>query len=91
MRFEEIVLVILLLWNLVVFVTYAVDKFKAVHHLWRIPEKVLLSQSVFGGGLGAFLAGQIVHHKTRKWYFWLAWIVGLVVDALVIFWLLKNW
>jgi uncharacterized membrane protein YsdA (DUF1294 family) len=84
-----ILLIILLLWNVVVFGTYAVDKYKAMHHLWRIPEKVLLSMSIFVGGVGAFLAGQLVHHKTRKWYFWLAWIVGLIVDAILLFLILK--
>ena len=70
-----------IIWNLVTFAFYAVDKYKAVRHLWRIPEKILLGLAIFGGGLGAFLAGQIVHHKTRKWYFWLAWIVGLLIDV----------
>lgn len=79
-----IYLILLTAWNVVVFGFYAVDKYKAVHHLWRIPEKVLLSLAVFGGGFGAWLAGQIVHHKTRKWYFWLAWIVGLIVDVALI-------
>ena len=75
---------ILLVWNIIVFGFYAVDKYKAVHHLWRIPEKVLLTEAVIGGGLGAILAGQICHHKTRKWYFWLAWIIGVIVDILLI-------
>ncbi|QDK71661.1 DUF1294 domain-containing protein [Lactococcus protaetiae] len=75
---------ILLAWNIIVFGFYAVDKYKAVHHLWRIPEKVLLTEAVIGGGLGAILAGQICHHKTRKWYFWLAWIIGVTVDILLI-------
>lgn len=79
-----LVLGILLVWNIVVFATYSIDKYKAVHHLWRIPERVLLLMSVFAGGVGAFLAGQIVHHKTRKWYFWLAWIVGLMVDVVLV-------
>lgn len=75
---------ILLVWNIVVFGFYAVDKYKAVHHLWRIPEKVLLTEAIIGGGLGAILAGQICHHKTRKWYFWLAWIIGVIVDILLL-------
>ncbi|AYG00726.1 DUF1294 domain-containing protein [Lactococcus allomyrinae] len=75
---------ILLVWNIVVFGFYAVDKYKAIHHLWRIPEKVLLTEAIIGGGLGAILAGQICHHKTRKWYFWLAWIIGVIVDIALV-------
>lgn len=62
-------LALLIIWNVVVFVFYAVDKYKAQHHLWRIPEKVLLAQALLGGGIGALLAGHLCHHKTRKWYF----------------------
>lgn len=79
-----ILLGLLAVWNGIVFGFYTVDKYKAVHHLWRIPEKVLLLLAVFAGGVGALVAGQVVHHKTRKWYFWLAWLVGLVVDFILI-------
>lgn len=89
MSIKEILLVLLLIYNLVSFIFYAVDKSKAKRHLWRIPEKVLLFLAIVGGGLGAFLGGQICHHKTRKWYFWLAWVVGLVIDFVLIFWILK--
>ncbi|GAB2026548.1 DUF1294 domain-containing protein [Lactovum odontotermitis] len=75
----------LLIWNLIVFGFYAADKWKAVHHRWRIPEKVLLTQALLGGGLGALLAGKLVHHKTRKWYFWTAWLIGLLIDIAVIY------
>lgn len=72
-------LVLLAVWNLIVFVFYAVDKYKAQHHLWRIPEKVLLAQALLGGGTGAILAGHLCHHKTRNgisishgmWDYWL--------------------
>ncbi|MDR2976334.1 MAG: DUF1294 domain-containing protein [Streptococcaceae bacterium] len=73
-------LIILGVWNIIVFVFYAVDKLKAVHGRWRIPEKVLLLQAFLGGGIGALLAGKLMHHKTRKGYFWLVWILGLMVD-----------
>ncbi|MGY3730644.1 DUF1294 domain-containing protein [Lactococcus termiticola] len=85
-----IAILILLLWNIIVFVFYAVDKYKASHHLWRIPEKVLLTQAILAGGIGAILAGRLVHHKTRKWYFWAAWIVGLIVDIVLIYFILKG-
>ena len=76
-------LALLIIWNVVVFVFYAVDKYKAQHHLWRIPEKVLLAQALLGGGIGALLAGHLCHHKTRKWYFNLSWYLGLLGDAVL--------
>ncbi|WP_251420684.1 MULTISPECIES: DUF1294 domain-containing protein [Lactococcus] len=77
---REILLFILTVWNIIVFAVYAVDKRRAQRHAWRVPEKLLVMQAILGGGFGAFLAGKICHHKTRKWYFWLAWLVGLLID-----------
>ncbi len=82
-------LALLAVWNLIVFVFYAVDKYKAQHHLWRIPEKVLIAQALLGGGIGALLAGHLCHHKTRKWYFNLSWYLGLLVDAVLLFLIIK--
>lgn len=75
-----ILLSLLLVWNVVVFICYAVDKHKAKTRAWRIPEKVLILQALLAGGLGAFLAGKVCHHKTRKWYFWMAWMFGMLID-----------
>ena len=82
-------LVLLTIWNLIVFVFYAVDKYKAQHHLWRIPEKVLLTQAIVAGGVGAILAAYFCHHKTRKWYFKFSWYLGLFIDLLLILLIVK--
>ena len=50
---------------------------------------VLLAQALLGGGTGAILAGHLCHHKTRKWYFNFSWYVGLLVDAGLIFLIIK--
>ncbi|MDR0199472.1 MAG: DUF1294 domain-containing protein [Streptococcaceae bacterium] len=83
-EFQVWCLLALLIWQVVVFVSYTVDKQRAVHGLWRISERALLLEAVIAGGLGAILAGKICHHKTRKWYFWLAWIFGLLVLLLAL-------
>lgn len=38
--------------SLVAFVVYAADKSRAKRNVWRIPEKVLLGLSFFGGACG---------------------------------------
>ena len=43
-----LILTALIIWNIIVFLFYAIDKYKAQHHLWRIPEKVLISQGNIG-------------------------------------------
>ena len=34
---------------------YGIDKYKAIHHHWRVSEKILLIGALFGGSLGAIL------------------------------------
>jgi uncharacterized membrane protein YsdA (DUF1294 family) len=59
------------------FLLFGYDKFQAKRNGWRIPERVLLGLTLFGGGIGG-LAGMLVfRHKTRKNVFWLAAIVGI--------------
>ena len=44
----------LLLINLVTMTMFGIDKWKAKHNKWRIPEATLLTVSVIGGSIGAF-------------------------------------
>ncbi|MBR2650402.1 MAG: DUF1294 domain-containing protein, partial [Clostridia bacterium] len=54
--------------SLITLILYGVDKLKAKLGAWRIPEKVLLGFSFFGGGLGGVIAMLLFRHKTRHWY-----------------------
>jgi uncharacterized membrane protein YsdA (DUF1294 family) len=76
--------------SLLTFFVYAVDKQKAKKQAWRIPEKVLLGLSFFGGALGGYLAMNIVRHKTRKWYFHLINWLGLAWQVLLLVYLYRN-
>lgn len=64
--------------SLVAFFLYASDKAKAIRGKWRIPEKVLLGFSFFGGAVGGTLAMFLFRHKTKHWYFWAVNFLGLV-------------
>ncbi len=74
---------ILFLWNLLTFVMYALDKRRAIKNQWRISEKMLLFMSLCLGGFGALLAGKLLRHKTKKWYFVVSWYVGVALTVLV--------
>lgn len=74
----------LLIINAVAFVTYGVDKYKAKHDMWRIPESTLISLAVAGGGLGALAGMFFWHHKTRKAKFQIA------VPACIIMWVVLG-
>ncbi|MBP7054956.1 MAG: DUF1294 domain-containing protein [Streptococcus sp.] len=79
----------LMIWNMVVFLVYGLDKGKARKGSYRISEKTLLLMTYVGGGLGAWAGGTHFRHKTQKKYFQLAWAVGVLIDALLIYWMWK--
>ena len=79
----------LMIWNLVVFFVYGREKGKARKGSYRISEKTLLMMTYVGGGLGAWAGGTHFRHKTQKKYFQLAWAVGVLIDALLIYWMWK--
>ena len=76
--------------SLLTFFVYAIDKKKAKKQAWRIPEKVLLGLSFFGGAMGGYLAMNVVRHKTKKWYFHLINLLGLVWQVVLLVYLYKN-
>ena len=51
--------------NIFTFAVYAMDKYKAVHHAWRIPERTLILLAAIGGSVGALAAMYMVRHKTK--------------------------
>ena len=85
MKLNEGITFALLIWNLLVFMIYGIDKSKAKRGAWRIPEKYLLSFAFLCGGFGAWLAGVTFHHKTRKWYFKTIWFLGIVTTLVALY------
>ncbi len=81
----EIYVGYLIVLSITAFTAYAVDKKRAIDEKWRIPEKVLLGLSFFGGGVGGYFAMFLCRHKIRKLKFHIvnllaiAWQVGLYV------------
>lgn len=51
--------------NIFTFAAYALDKYKAIHHAWRIPERTLILLAAIGGSVGALSAMYTVRHKTK--------------------------
>ena len=85
MKINQGITFAILIWNLLVFMIYGIDKSKAKRGAWRIPEKYLLSFAILCGGFGAWLAGIIFHHKTRKWYFKTVWFLGMVSTLVALY------
>jgi len=85
MKINQGITFAILIWNLLVFMIYGIDKSKARKGAWRIPEKYLLSFAFLCGGFGAWLAGITFHHKTRKWYFKTVWFLGIVTTLVTLY------
>ena len=50
--------------NIVSFLLYGIDKYKAKKNKWRISEATLLMIAVIGGSIGAWVGMRLWHHKT---------------------------
>jgi uncharacterized membrane protein YsdA (DUF1294 family) len=50
--------------NVIAFLMYGMDKWKAKRGSWRISEATLLLMAVAGGSIGALLGMNVWHHKT---------------------------
>ena len=59
------VIIYLLIINVITFLLYGFDKWKAKRDKWRVPEKTLLMFAVVGGTIGAFAGMQVFRHKTK--------------------------
>lgn len=70
---KKFFLIYFLIINLVGFFLFAVDKYKARHHLWRVPERVLFFIALLGGTPGSLAAMYLFRHKTRHRKF----VIGL--------------
>ena len=51
--------------NIIAFFLYGIDKWKARHDKWRVTEARLITISLLGGSLGAYLGMKTWHHKTQ--------------------------
>ena len=58
-------LLYLLLINAVGFSLMLIDKWKAKHNRWRIPEATLMTVAALGGSIGSLLGIYTVRHKTK--------------------------
>ena len=60
----HVVLAYFITVNVLGLVLFGIDKWKAKHDKWRISEATLLSVTVIGGSIGAWVGMKVWHHKT---------------------------
>ncbi len=74
----------LIVINIITWMMYGLDKWKAKSGKWRIPERTLLLVTALGGSAGALVAMLLFRHKTRKAKFVVGVPVLLVVHCVAI-------
>lgn len=65
MFYIEFFIYYLLAINIIAFIIYGIDKWKAKKNRWRIPEKTLLLLAAIGGSIGSWVGMMIWRHKTK--------------------------
>ena len=83
-------LIYLIVMNLIGLAVMAMDKSKARHHTWRIPEKTLFLVSILGGSAGTWAGMYLFHHKTKHWYFVVGMPLILAAQLAAGVWLAGN-
>ena len=78
-------LLYLIVDNLLGFFIMFIDKSRAVHKEWRIPEKTLIFISIIGGSIGMLLGMYIFRHKTKHKKFTIGIPVILLIQACILF------
>ena len=85
----EALLYYLIAINIVTFLVYGIDKWKAKHGSWRISEATLLILAVIGGSIGALLGMKVWRHKTQHKKFKYGLPLILIIQIILIGYLSK--
>jgi uncharacterized membrane protein YsdA (DUF1294 family) len=86
----KISLIYLLIMNVIGLAVMGIDKAKAIHHAWRIPEKVLFLVSLLGGSVGTWAGMYIFRHKTKHWYFVIGMPAILILQIALVVWRVRQ-
>lgn len=85
-QLQPIIVKYLVVINVVTFIVYGIDKWKARHAKWRIPEAILLGLAFIGGSIGACTGMHVWHHKTlHKRFQYGVPLILLIQVALILF------
>lgn len=83
----RVILSVVLIVNVLAFLLYGIDKWKAKRSRWRIPESALLGMAAVGGSVGAWLGMRVWHHKTQHKKFRYGVPAILVAQIVLLVWI----
>lgn len=77
-------LIVLAVWNFIVFTVYGADKLKAIRGGQRIKEAVLLASAGVFGALGGMFGMLVFRHKIRKTKFISVYFMAVIQAVAVV-------
>lgn len=86
-----IIVFYLVILNVLTFLLYGIDKWKAKRSRWRIPESALLGMAAVGGSVGAWLGMRVWHHKTQHKKFHYGVPAILLAQIVLLVWAVVNY
>ena len=89
MIMTQTIIYILIVINVITFLIYGIDKWKAKQGSWRISEVTLLLLAVIGGSIGALLGMKVWRHKTQHKKFKYGLPLILIIQIILIGYLSK--
>ena len=81
---QTVLLIWVLVWTLIAFALMGIDKWKAKHDSWRIPEKTLFLSAILGGSVGALAGMFLFRHKTKHLSFTVGMPLILAVQIVLV-------
>lgn len=87
---KQILAVYIVIISIITFLVYGIDKFRAKHDRYRIPEKVLLFLAAIGGSIGALCGMYFFRHKTRKPAFYIGVPIILILQVILLVVILRS-
>jgi uncharacterized membrane protein YsdA (DUF1294 family) len=85
----ESITIIIVIINIVTFIIYGIDKYKAKKGKWRIPENSLIGLAIIGGSIGAYLGMRVWHHKTMHLKFKYGIPLIIVIQLIIVYMFVK--
>ena len=85
----SVLFVIMIIWNICVYIIFRIDKRRAENNKWRIREKTLLLCVILFGAVGGWEAVFNLRHKSKHWNFKIIVTLALFAQLFFIFCLLR--
>ncbi len=82
-----LLLCIMIIMSIILFLTMAVDKRRAVKGRYRVPERRLFILAILGGAIGGWGGMYAFHHKTRHLKFVICFPLFAILQLAGLIWM----